>query len=222
MSNNKLDLGGDNPQVSHSTLASAYEINGERYGLLAVVQGARDYAGISDNGAWDRMTLTKRLEAVNKYLEAVKAVQVTESPNGSDTERTDDTGTAGADASGGDANELDDLKNSNARMADVLSAARAELGFGETGPDTDLFEPSIVEGIQGVKQQIADVRARLGVGEADSIKDAIDALYEKASGAEQRATVAEKDASKVRTEFEAYRKNADTLHGSIESLKPPY
>lgn len=216
---NNLDVGGGAPH--HTELSDRYRIEGAVYDLTQIIAAVK---GEQSNDDWNARTMGDRLDATKAYLKSVDAEKVDETENTAGDGETVRDGNGAviqhADGESGPTQaEYDELRASADRMAGVIEVARVELGLPED------VEPSLAEGIKAVKQQIEDIREKLEIdGQADII-EAIDALAQKASEAEQRAVAAEQDASQLRGEVQRLR-SASTrdkpLHGHVDDLKAPY
>lgn len=219
---NNLDVGGEAPH--HTELADRYRIEGAVYDLTQIIAAVK---GEQSNDDWDARTMGDRLDATKAYLKSVDAEKVDETENTAGDGETVRDGNGAviqhADGESGPTQaDYDELRASADRMADVIEVARVKLGLPETTEDT---EPSLAEGIKAVKQQIVDIREKLKIDAQADIIEAIDALTDKASEAEQRAVAAERDASQLRGEVQRLR-SASTrdkpLHGHVDDLKAPY
>lgn len=215
---NNLDVGGEAPH--HTELADRYRIEGAVYDLTQIIAAVK---GEQSNDDWNARTMGDRLDATKAYLKSVDAEKV-EDDAGDEPQQ---------DAPDGDGNNADPLDSEYAkrleRDAALLDAATAATGPVDTlrafNQDDEAQEvEDLIASNERLTDQIAAIRDRLDAGDG-LITDALDALFEKASEAEQRAVAAEQDASQLRGEVQRLR-SASTrdkpLHGHVDDLKAPY
>lgn len=237
---NNLDVGGEAPH--HTELADRYRIEGAVYDLTQIIAAVK---GEQSNDDWNARTMGDRLDATKAYLKSVDAEKVDETENtAGDGETVRDgngnilehpaqiAGSDGNDAGGtGTATAVqgDTLSDEDKEALDQVRAGRAAVGPVDTlrafnqNDEADEVE-ELQQQNERLTDQIAAIRDRLDAGDG-LITDALDALFEKASEAEQRAVAAEQDASQLRGEVQRLR-SASTrdkpLHGHVDDLKAPY
>ena len=122
---------------------------------------------------------------------------------------------------------LKDQKAEN--VEDDAGGEQQDAPEGDGVNHTDLFEKAEVEELMASAGVMSDkleaVRTAFGVEFEDNLVEAIGALTQKMTEAEQRAVAAEQDASQLRGEVQRLR-SASTrdkpLHGAVDELKAPY
>lgn len=203
MSKNNLNAGSSEP-VAHSELASLYKIGDGEYTLEQVIQAVR---GDQPEDGWNDRTMADRLKAIKAYLKSVDASPVEAGPTG-DTPTQDATPT------------VDTAKAD--KMADLIEAVRNELGV-PPAPEVEL--PQLLEGVQALRQRLAEINAKLGIDEGDDVIEAIGKLQTAATEERERAAELERKAADLREEVRklAERASRDVpLHGFVDDLKSPY
>ena len=239
---NNLDVGGETPH--HTELSSRYRIGDGVYDLSQIAAAVK---GEQSNDDWNARTMGDRLDAIKSYLKDQDAEKVDETENTAGDGETVRDGNGNilehpAQIAGSDGNDAGGSGKATAVQGDTMSDEDREaielVRAGKTaqGPVDTLRafkqedEAAEVEKLQSdnqsLKQQIADVRAKLELKDDTlDLIGAVGALQEKASEAEQRATTAEQDASQLRDKVRRLEERSTRdkpLHGAIEDLKAPY
>lgn len=239
---NNLDVGGEAPH--HTELADRYRIEGAVYDLTQIIAAVK---GEQSNDDWNARTMDDRLDATKAYLKSVDAEKVDETENtAGDGETVRDgngnilehpaqiAGSDGNDAGGtGTATAVqgDTLSDDDKEALDQVRAGRAAVGPVDTlrafnrNDEADEVE-KLEQERDSLRDQIADVRAKLELKDDTlDLIEAVGALQEKASEAEQRATTAEQDASQLRDKVRRLEERSTRdkpLHGHVDDLKAPY
>lgn len=237
---NNLDVGAETPH--HTDLAERYRIEGTVYDLSQIIAAVK---GEQSNDDWNSRTMGDRLDATKSYLKSVDAEKVDETENtAGDGETVRDgngnilehpaqiAGSDGNDAGGsGPAQAIqgDTMSDEDKEAIELVKAAKTATGAVDTlrafkQEDEAKEVEDLKSSNERLSDQIAAIRDKLGAGDG-LITDAIDALADKASEAEQRASAAEQEVSKLRTENQRLREAGTRdkpLHGAIEELKAPY
>lgn len=217
---NNLDVGGEAPV--HKDLGNRYRIEGTVYDLGQIVAAVK---GEQSDEDWNKRTLTDRLDTVKAYVKDMNAEKVDDAENTAGDGTVKD-GTGQIIGGGAESNE------EAAKALEQLHAAAGAVGPVDTlrafNQDDEAKEvEDLIASNERLTDQIAAIRDRLKLTDGDNttISEALDALQEKASEAEQRATVAEQDASKLRTQLKTAQERATrgpALHGHVDDLKAPY
>ncbi len=235
---NNLDVGGEAPH--HTELAARYRIGDGVYDLTQIVAAVK---GEQSNDDWNARTMGDRLDAIKAYLKDQDAEKVDETENTAGDGETVRSATgevlehaeqmnSGADTpSSQDRVKDQPLEPRDAEMVEaveLVQAGRAASGPVETlrafkQEDEAVEVEELISSLERTNDMIEAIRQRVN---ADGpIADAIDALFEKLTDAENRATVAEQDASQLRDKVRRLEERSTRdkpLHGAIEDLKAPY
>lgn len=237
---NNLDVGGEAPH--HTELSARYRIGDGVYDLTQIIAAVK---GEQSNDEWNGRTMGDRLDAIKSYLKDQEAEKVDDTENtAGDGETVRDgngnilehpaqiAGSDGNDATGsGTATAVqgDTMSDEDKEALDQVRAGRAAVGPVDTlRAFNQNDEADEVEELQQQNERLTDqikaISDRLNAGDG-LIADALDALFEKANEAEQRAITAEQDASQLRDKVRRLEERSTRdkpLHGAVEDLKAPY